>query len=220
MNFLDAHIIVHIKYAGALTKHHAGKYDLIFRPYSDYGSDFDKRTILDAFKLFYSHMILFNTRTNQEFEQYQISLQFLDSFLPDDDMERVRKSAKILLDKSLRGKLFNASARDYAQREINYYNAIALPPYSWTDEMDSFLPKILDYKKLWLQAYQQRQRDQNMFWQYVEQYCDHAYHLANIPQAPNDKVYFAPFDQLRRDLIDSPFKDLLSPYADYIMTTQ
>ena len=77
--------------------------------------------------LFYSTMILFNTRTNQEFEQYH-SLQYLDSFLPDDDMERVRKSAKILSDKSLRGKLLNASARDYAQREINYYNSIACPP--------------------------------------------------------------------------------------------
>ena len=80
MNLLDAHIIVHIKYAGALANHRPGKYDLLFRPYSDYGSDFDKRSIVDAFKLFYSHMILFNTRTNQEFEQYQFSLQYLDHF--------------------------------------------------------------------------------------------------------------------------------------------
>ena len=220
MNLLDAHIIVHIKYAGALANHRPGKYDLLFRPYSDYGSDFDKHSIVDAFKLFYSHMILFNTRTNQEFEQYQISLQYLDSFLPDNDMERVRKSAKILLDKSLRGKLLNASARDYAQREINYYNSIAFPPYSWADEMDLFLPQMLDYKKFWLQEYQQHKGDQNVFWQSVEQYCDQAYKLANIPQAPNDKIFFAPFEQLRRDVLDSPFKELLTPYADYIMTTQ
>ena len=217
MNFLDAHIIVHVRYGGALANHKATKYDMIFRPYSDYGNDFDKKTIVNALKLFFAHTILFNTRTQEEFEQYQSVLCHLDSFIPDSDMERVRKSSKILYDKGFIAKILNASAKEYAKKEIDEFVASATPPYSWTAEMDRFLTGIIDYKAVWLREYQAQERSSNDFWNYVQTYCDYAYQLAGIPETETDGILFAPFDQLRSDVINNRYPNILKPYADYIM---
>lgn len=219
MNFLDAHMIVH-RYSDALASHMPGKYDMIFRPFSDYGRDFDKRTIINAFKLFFAHMILFNTRTQQEFEQYKLTLRTLDSFISDEDMERVRRSCKILYDKSLIGRIRNASARVYAQEEIERFIQFATPPYSWSDEMDEFLTNIIAYKSEWLCEYQNIPKEKRNFWQSVGQYCSTAYRLAKISENSSDNFYFVPFDQLRADLSNPQCAEQLSPYREYILTSQ
>lgn len=219
MNFLDAHIIVH-KYGEALGNNHPQKYDLMFRPYSDYGYDFNKQVIIDAFKLFYSHMILFNTRTQKEFEQYQLCLQSLDTFIPDSDMERVRKAAKIVMDKRLFSKILNASAREYAQKELDQFMHNALPPYSWQEQIDTFLTSIIQYKASWLKQYQAAEHTSNTFWEYVNKYCIAAYRFSNIQIGENDLLFFAPFDQLRADLAANRYPELLSPYADYILNSK
>lgn len=218
MNFLDAHIIVHDRYAKALSNPHYNNV-LAFRAYSDYGDDFNKQTILNAFKLFYAHVFLFNTRTQQEFEQYQASLCFLDSFIPDNELIHIQKAVKIVSGKGFFHNLFNSSAKEFATREIARYSSIVSPPYSWSNEMDTFITSMLEYKTQWFAEYKSL-NDKKYFWDYIKRYCDFAYKTANIIEPEKADVFFAPFEQLRRDVIESSFKELLAPYADYIMSTR
>ena len=106
--------------------------------------------------------------------------------------------------------------KEYAKKEIDEFVASATPPYSWTAEMDRFLTGIIDYKAVWLREYQAQERSSNDF----GIMCRHIVImlislLAYRKQKPMG--FYLPFDQLRSDVINNRYPNILKPYADYIM---
>ena len=161
MNFIEAHMIVH-DYGGALAKG-TNRNALIFRPNSYLKNTKDE--IIDAYKIFYAHMIFFNTRTQEEYEQYknrkkldeanQLQQQYMDAisasfskgYYRNDEIEKFFSDAQSIA-LNMKPRISNLDLNDEHDFEeyfdtINAYAAIIYPIANidlQSNDIDYFFP--------------------------------------------------------------------------------
>lgn len=90
MNFLDAHKIVH-EYDGALGKGHKNG----FFATSSLPFEFDKDRIINAHKIFFAHMILYQTRTPEQFNIHMACLHNIEMFEPNEEIVKLEQLKKL-----------------------------------------------------------------------------------------------------------------------------
>ncbi|MGI6731451.1 MAG: hypothetical protein ACOX5F_06130 [Anaerovoracaceae bacterium] len=199
MNFLDAHKIVH-DYSGAVGRG-ADKDALMFRPISYLPTDKDK--IIDAFKIFFAHMILFNTRTQEQYEQYYTCLSILKWFVKDEYYETVIE--------------FVSNGGDQLTEAMEYFSDIMEEPSYRLEEVEDYFDKMIDDREELLQYYKDGDvTSQNL----VYNYCLDAYKFANIDWNDGYEYYFMSFDVLRKMIDNEKYKSHFKMYCDYILNNQ
>ncbi len=194
MNFIEAHMIVH-DYGGALAKG-TNRNALIFRPNSYLKNTKDE--IIDAYKIFYAHMIFFNTRTQEEYEQYENCRKFLNYFVDDVLYNLVIENEKFLSKKRLfknRKKLDEAN-----QLQQQYMDAISASfskGYYRNDEIEKFFSDAqsiaLNMKPRISNLDLNDEHDFEEYFDTINAYAAIIYPIANIDLQSNDIDYFFPF---------------------------
>ena len=217
MNFLDAHkMIVHDYIDMVVLKqkpNEIGKRVSLLKNTKD--------EIIDAFKLFYAHMFLFNTRTNDEFEHFETCRWGLSMFIDDALMDEYSECYKMLNDKSIIGRFRNKSAIPSAKERqaelVKQIGSLIVNHYK-DEEMDAFIEKVLplskEVQKKWIS---QSAEDQ---FRETAHFCDKVYEIANIPFASKDFIYFFPFATLRRYANTPNSEDDFGKYKGYIFSHQ
>ncbi|MBR0599020.1 hypothetical protein [Sinanaerobacter chloroacetimidivorans] len=199
MNFIDAHKIVH-NYAGAMAKG-ADDNALLFRPLS-YIPFQNKDKVIDAHKIFYSHMIFYNTRTQEQYEQYNNILKFLKFFVPDDIYKSVIKLVK-------KNKMKEASTfmSDYIDK----------PSYR-LEEVEDYFSTMIDIKNQSLELYDKNEI--KTMEDLIYNYCIRAYQHANIEYKEEYFYYFFKFDVMKDYVDDVNYIKYYHKYRDYILNNQ
>ncbi len=217
MNFIEAHMIVH-DYGGALAKK-TDKNALIFRPNSHLKNTKDE--IIDAYKIFYAHMIFFHTRTQEEYQKYENCRKFLNYFVDDTLYNLVIENEKFLSKKSL---FQNAKKVDEAkQLRIQYMDAISTSiskgPYR-NDELEKFFSDAQEIaskmRPLISNLDLNNENDFEEYFNTINAYAALIYPIANITLQSYDIDYFFSFGMLRILSKMPQYEDLYSKYADYI----
>lgn len=89
MHFIEAHRIVH-SFASAIGSSRIGFYT------SEMVDGCSEQELYDAFTIFFGHMVLWNTRTNEECNQYIILLRSVPNRIPKNDFELIKASDEII----------------------------------------------------------------------------------------------------------------------------
>jgi hypothetical protein len=216
MNFLNAHKIVH-DYAGSVGM--GADKNAIGRPISYLKNTKDE--IVNAYKIFYAHMIFFHTRTQDEYDQYQTVYRFINDFIDMDKYNETIECNKIVNNKSIFGKFQNKEKVNNAREKLNgfmqEYADKLLHPYR-IEEIDDIFPKLQN-KSQELHNYIKEEMEKNgedsaskIYYSCCEEYCKFAYNLVGIELSETDLPFFMSFDTMRKFLED---KDLSTYYVGY-----
>jgi len=199
MNFLDAHKIVH-DYAGAMGKG-ADNDALLFRPLS-YIPHQDKDKVIDAYKIFYAHMIFYNTRTQEQYEQYDMILDQLKFFIPDDIYNSV----------------INLTKRNEMKQASNFLSEYIDRPAYRKEEVEEYFNTMIDIKNQTFEKYRNNEitRTEDV----IYNYCIRAYKHANMEFEEDYFYYFLSFDAMRDYLSRNIYKEYYERYKDYIADKQ
>ena len=213
MNFLDAHNIVH-QIGGALGRGNLHKDDF-FRPLSFMPFEYDKDKIVAAFQIFFAHMVLFQTRTPEQYEQYQAVYMSLNTFIPDEEILRIRKATQLAIKKGLLNKLFYGSKIKDAQKV--YADAVS----KWTgagyyrlDDISNHTASMQEFRKI-VVADLSKNKDIDTDY-IIEVYAKKAYELAEIEYRDEYFYFFHPFDSMRKAIRLPQFNDYYVGYEEYI----
>lgn len=98
MHFIEAHRIVH-SFAGAIGNSAIGFYT------SEMVQGRSEQELYDAFTIFFGHMVLWHTRTNEECDKYLILLKFVPNLIPQNDFKSFEASA-VIVRKAKKDKLY------------------------------------------------------------------------------------------------------------------
>lgn len=217
MNFLDAHKMVH-DISGAFAKDVVHKDDF-FRPLSLIPFDFDKDKIVTAFQIYFAHMVLYQTRTPEQYEQYQVMYMNLNMFLPDEEVIRIRKDTQWALRKGI---FYNTFFKDkIAKAKDAYGDDISL----WTDsghyrmdDISNHTAKMQEYRReIVVPMTKNKEIDMDYI---IELYVQKAYELAEVEYIDDYFYFFHPFDLMRKHLNVPNFRGYYVGYEDYIRTNQ
>lgn len=222
MNFIEAHKIVH-DYCDAIGKP-TDKNALLFRPISNCSFLFDKDQIIQAYKIFYSHMIFFGTRTQSEYTRYDMCLNELDHFVSDEIYNDVIRSVKISTDKSRWNKIKNRKTIPVAKIRMEKYlqqstdNEGLLNTYR-KKEVEEYFVKMQNIR---VEVLDECMRENPLEYKikYLSEYCKRAYIYAKEPFKEEYLRYYFSFDALRKLLFDEQYKPFLQKYYVYIMHSQ
>jgi hypothetical protein len=212
MNFLDAFKIVH-DYAGALAKKSPYKED-VFHPYSDLPFQYDKDLIISAFQIFSAHMILYNTRTPEQSDQYMVALKFINTFLPDEEIIRVRKIKRLVANKSI---LVSRDKKEKAQIE---YGDIVVNHFTTSYLYDDFFNYFNDMEAYKTNYVLPNINESEDITPIIENYIHKAYERADIEYLDEYRFFFRSFDTLRKIKNDPQYADIYSGYEALIEESQ
>lgn len=124
MNIIEAHRIVH-DYVDVVAQG-TGEFSLAFRDCRLLKDDPWK--IQDAYFVFYGHMILYNTRTQEEYEAYDMCLKMISYFVSGYRYDEIVETEKYL--KTHKKNLLNKNKYEKAEKERNDYLKILFDPVS------------------------------------------------------------------------------------------
>ncbi len=218
MNFIEAHEIVH-KYAEAIGKGHDGA--LLCRPISTLTNTPEEITI--AHKIFLAHVIMFKTRTKEEFDKYITCYRFLPTFVDDDLYNKMIYLENITEKKTLYYKLFHKSNIINARKEIAEYNSILADKYLYSDlrkDIDDF---VINAEEAFYALYNKiKKNDRKMnseeYFYLLENYCEKVYELIGVEEcSESDILLFQDFNTLRDWIKNGTYCKYLNQYHDYIM---
>lgn len=220
MHFLEAHTIVH-EFAGALGKNH--KY--MFIPYS--WVNHGEQELIDAFIIFFGHMVLWHTRTNKELDRYMEILMFITFVIPDDLFELIEDSEDVM-EKAKRNVLYKIINKS----RVENANKVAKIKYRLTKEaIAAYKQRIetIDYGKIIdeFQGYIFKYRNEpeetkKEFDLFMDDYIALVYSKTSFKE-PKDEDYscFCSFDYMREmldhfDDLAPVAKRVLGAYKGYI----
>ena len=111
MHFLEAHKIIH-EFSGAVGRER----NTMLIPYS--WVNHSDQELIDAFVIFFGHMVIWQTRTNEEYDKYRILLMQIYNVVPDDMYDLINDAKEVLekADNSVLYKIINRKKLELAQK--------------------------------------------------------------------------------------------------------
>ncbi len=216
MNLIEAHKIVH-DYMQALATP-PEENSLFYRPISHLKNTKDE--IVDAYKLFYAHMLLFGTRSQKQYQQYEIGRKFLSTFVRDEKYQDVIKCMQVINDGPPQD-----NSLSFCKEKIKIYltesAALMAHPYRG-EEVEAYFARMQQEKAAIEQRWDAgRQTEGRLslraYFLGCSDYCKKAYQAAGLPMQPTDAEYFYPFEIMRELLQNPGLADIFSPYEEYIL---
>ena len=212
MHFLQAYVIVH-DFCGAFAKER--KTMLI--PYSSVRHS--TQELMDAFVIFFGHMVMFNTRTKEEYEQYKIMVKFLYFVVPDDTYNLISANAEILekAEKSSVFRMMNKNAIKTAEAsrrmEMQLCADASQKNFDRINILDygAAIMDFQDLKQKYFQIPKEKREDYGIF---MDEYIQKVYSYTSY-KTPSNEDYscFWSFDSMRDFLKDF---DSLAPVAQKV----
>jgi len=225
MNFLDAHKIVH-QFSEAVGTGIINKNDLGFRPISLLPFEFDKNRIFEAHQLFFAHMVLYKTRTLEEYNRYKFVFMTIDKFIPDEELLKIRLASQIAEKKGFINKIIYGKKIDDATQivksVISKYGDSLPEICSMIDDLMNYVNIMQDYcTKEIGNIYDYWSNPNDTYDNLAKKYVKEAYQLANIEYRSEYYHFFQPFAYLRGVLAssneeDKSYKDYYNGYENYI----
>jgi hypothetical protein len=224
MNFLDAHKIVH-GFADAVAEGCEDKDDF-FISVDKLHFHYDKDLIVSAFQIFISHMILYKTRTKEEFEQYKVVyMSNISRFMPYNEILKFRKYSKIIGNKNFIYKILN---KDKIRMAGELYAKVMKERIDWDNPYridDIFYTTVGEMQEYKIELFERlntvsNEEFSNVYDEIIDLYARKAYELANIEYKDDYFYCFQDFDSLREALKLEQYKNYYKGYEDYIMTNK
>ena len=221
MNFLDAYIIVH-DYGKAVGRGIPEKYAkncLLFRPLSYLPKNFDKDHLIDAYMIFYSHMIFYQTRTQEDYEKYEMCRKFVDLFVPDSYLNHVCMVVSTCTKKSL----FKKPSKDVQMEfERLISECTKLESGYRSNDIEMFFEKVQKKKiELFSIAKQLMSKGIEPNWKkIIHEYVEYSYNSADLTLNDEDYIFFTTFSSLKKMLEIEDYKELLQPYKEVILNSR
>lgn len=224
MNFIDAHKMVH-DFAGVVGNGCEDEDDY-FLSIESIPFPFDKDRIVSAFQIFIYHMIFFQTRTKEQYEQYYVLYQAnIGRFLPRSEILKVRQYSKIIGNKNPIYKVFNKQKIKMAGELYGNFmeqNAIGLNPYRIDNIFSTNLGEMQEYRKELAKKISTASDEviNDIYDHAIELYAKRTYEKANIEWKDDHFYYFQKFDVMRNALNKGLYEDYYLKYKDYIFSNQ
>ena len=217
MNIIEAHRIVH-DYIDIIAKG-TGEFSLVFRCTRLLKDD--PWRIRDAYFVFYGHMILYNTLTQEEYEAYDICLKMISYFVSGYQYDEIIKTEKYL--KTHKKNFLNKNKYEQAEKTRNEYLKIMLDPIEYArygciyDNIQQFFYQAQDLKN----DLMKRIKFEGLTFDEAKQiYCRNLFNNKTITLGPYGIELFEPFESLKLILQENKL-DELDPlvhkkYLDYV----
>jgi hypothetical protein len=215
--FFGAHKIVH-DFADVVGNGCEYEYDF-FLSIDKLPFKFNKDMIVSAFQIFIYHMLFFNTRTPEEFKQYQVLYQAnIGRFLPRSKILKIREYYKIA---NQGNPFYESKARElYVQfmKEHSY----GIEPYRIDDIFGNNFKEMRSYRQELRNEVNKKTGDErgNAYYQAIDNYATKAYKIANIDWKEEYFYYFQEFKTLRSILNVQEYEKYYQPYKDYILSNR
>ena len=201
MHFLEAYCIVH-DYAGAVGKER--KTMLI--PYSSVKHS--TQELQDAFVIFFGHMVLWQTRTLEQYEQYKILVKFIHFIVPDETYNLIEANEGILekAEKSAMYRIMNKNSiktAEMAQRMEAQLLADASEKYFNSIKQLDFGAVVISFQDI-INKHNSVPKEKRLAFEFfMDEYIEKVYSYTS-QKKPNDEDYscFVSFDMMRRWLKD------------------
>ena len=169
-------------------------------------------------------MILWNTRTSEQLDQYLMLIGGIDRFRSDDEINEIKNELKVLKkEKTIYGILNKKKikqAKDAIAAVISSLNLSS--SYGYNDIID-VINEMSEYKRNVFMPKMEESRQNNWsipFGVLLSDYCERAYLCANIPFRTEYIDFFWNFRGLRGFLKDPQYRPIYSGYENYIETHQ
>jgi len=212
MNFLDAHKIVH-EYCGAVAKSKETN-SLMYISKSFLPFTFDEQTIIDSFKIFFAHMILYSTRTSEEYEQYKIMSNLMNYFVDNDVYDEIIYSSNIANGK-----------RPLLNKKLKLYNIAVKKKHYYMDKMAELMKKAysVDHYYDFFVIMQEKKKElvglyKGETFKQIKLYVDECYKQIGLEMQSIYYEFFLPFSTMRKHLNDERYAKNYIGYEDYILT--
>ena len=222
MHFLEAHKIIH-EFAGAVGRER----NTMLIPYS--WVQHTDQELIDAFVIFFGHMVIWQTRTNEEYEKYHMIIWQIYNIVPDEIYELTNDAGDIVkkADQSFIYKFANRKKVELAQKAKLTEFRLVQEGQKANDErvkridLGALVGEFQDFKMQYFNQTEEMRKDFGLF---MDDYIAYVYSKTSQNE-PNKEDYccFWSFDEMRKLLNDfdglAPVaKKVYSEYRDYIMT--
>ena len=208
MNFLDAHKIVG-KYVDAFARG-SDKNTLNFRPKS-YLNGMSMDSIVNAYKIFYAHTILYGSRTKEQIDQYHVLLKMINVFVGDniyyDVIKCLKKNTNLFT-----GRLKNPISDDL-KKYFDLMTDVLTPPDCVYDVF-IFFDRMVEVQNELYEAEDAGEIDRPGL---VIRYFEKAYEYAGLEYKDEYMPFFYSFNLMRKHLDDESLGKSYAPYRDYIL---
>lgn len=209
MHFLEAYCIVH-DYAGAVGTERKS----MLIPYSSVKHS--TQELLDAFVIFFGHMVLWNTRTKEQYEQYLTILHSIYFIVPDETFRLIEANAEILekAEKSTIFRMMNKKAVETAETsrivEAQLLSDASEKYFNHIKQID-FGAVVIAFQDLKQQYIKTPEVDREDFGIFMDEYIEKVYSYTSYKKpCKEDYSCFWRFEYMRELLEDF---DSLSPVA-------
>ncbi|QHI73475.1 hypothetical protein [Aminipila terrae] len=209
MNFLDSHKIVS-DYVDAFARG-VEENAMIFRPIS-YLNGMAKDDIINAYKIFYAHTILYGSRNNEQIQQYDNLLRMINSFVNDEVYYDVARCIK------RNTNIFTGKLKKNISNELKQYCKSSTEVLNVPDEVNEVFIFYNDMIEVLNQLYEFEDAGKIDRPNLVIQYFKIAYEYANIEYKEDEYIpFFYSFDLMRKHIDDPYLGKYYTPYRDYIL---
>ncbi len=224
MHFLEAHKIVH-EFAGAIGRER----NCMLIPYSWVNRT--DQELIDAFVIFLGHMVMWQTRTNEEYDKYRILMMQIYNVVPDDMYNQIVDANKILekADHNPIYKIANRQKIEAAEKIHRTEMELAISGHKQHEarvkriDLGALVGEFQDYKMNYANSPKETRKEFDFF---MDDYIQLVYGKTSYKEpSSEDYCCFWSFDDMRKMLEDfdglAPVaKKVYSEYRDYIMTKQ
>ena len=209
MHFLEAHKIVY-EFAGAVGRENKS----MLIPYS--WINYREQEIIDAFIIFFGHMVLWQSRTNEEYRKYFLLFPKINSVISD-DLYKLIIDAKIIVEKSEKNilyRMFNRRKLESANLTINIESDLikkGFDAYEKRIETIDFGAIIGDFQSFVMEYIDKPENERKSFDLFVDDYIYYVYSKTSYKEPEDiDFTCFRSFEDMRNLLDDY---DNLTPMA-------
>lgn len=215
MNFIEAHKIV-MNFSDAVANNNINS--MTFLPYSKIKAS--AQEIQDALTIFFGHMALYETLSNEEYESCMVLVNFINNVVPDVLYDKVVSDNEIVSNASAEYKTIHKNEIEEIEERIKSYLELLLQKNDLNHERiknHDFGEIVSNLQSMRIAHIQEPdKRAAEFIWEYVNEVYKYT---TDTCCNKEDYFLFAPFDYLEKRLTDSndPAEiQALMPYKEYI----
>jgi len=220
MNIIEAHRIVH-DYIDTIALG-TDEFSLAFRCTRLLKDD--PWRIRDAYFVFYGHMILYNTLTQEEYEAYDMCLKMISYFVSGYQYDEIIKNERYL--NTHKKNFFNKRKYEQAEKEKSEYLKMMLDPIKYAKyggiytDIQQFFYHAQELKR---NLVEQIKFEKLTHTEIKHIYCNSLFNNKTITLGPCGIELFEPFETLylilRKDKLSELNSSVREKYLDYIINS-
>lgn len=215
MNYIDAHKIIYDYINVASQQADEG---LPARRLSTLRNS--KRDIINAYKLFVAHMFVFDTCSQEEYENLTTLVYSIGLFVDDVLIAQLEECQSIMSSKSNNRKVIDDATKQYEDLSKRLIKEIE--PLGPNKEISAFISSIVPIAKTYKKRVFSVPDGGNKLaaqLEIINEYCYQVYSVAEITMFDDDVEFFYPIKLLQFFANNPKLDSLIGKYKDYIFSS-